>query len=124
MGFRFPRGFFGLNYPKKSEIFTGNFLSEMAKTVPGRIREHADKNPECRDVLLKKAEATESGPSSLNKTREEMEELFVTFDSALEKVEEELATHTGGKYRRWCSLLCLVNSVLFDIIRIGTFVLT
>lgn len=75
-----------------------DLLSEMAKTFPSTIREHAEQNPEFRDVLLKKAEAAESGPLSLIKTRDEMDEVFVEFDSALDKVEEELASHTGGKF--------------------------
>lgn len=72
----------------------GSF-SDAEKNSSSNLRKYAQENPDAKDMLLKKADAQDE-KHKIIVDKNEFLKLLAQVDEVLTKVEEELATHTGG----------------------------
>lgn len=73
-----------------------SLFTEIMKKRHVILREHAERMPEFRDALLKKAEEAEKGVLNINTTREDVEEALKKVDATLQEVEDQLSLHLPG----------------------------
>jgi glutathione S-transferase len=86
-------------------------LAEAEKNAGMQLRKIAEKNPDAREVLLKKAEDREEKYKKMSvekNFREVLEQVHVILD----EVEAELAKHTGDKEDWW---LCSIRFTIADV---------
>ncbi|XP_022912220.1 ganglioside-induced differentiation-associated protein 1 [Onthophagus taurus] len=86
-------------------------LANAEKGSSKKLREYAEKNPSCRDILLQKAESQEKKHLNVIE-RDQFYKILDNIDRVLSSVETELSSHDEEKSNWW---LCSDRFTVADI---------